>query len=277
LVLLALLLRTEQCVETRCLNFGRYIGIDYSGAATAESSLKEIRVYTAGSSAEPEEVLPLSGPRKYWSRRALAAWLHEQLTKDVPAIVGIDHAFSFPLAYFKRHGVPLDWPYFLSEFRSNCPTDDPNIYVDSVREGMVGCWSKVSGDPTWLRLTEQWTASAKSVFLFDVQGAVAKATYAGLPWLWSLRRGLEGKVHVWPFDGWDFFRGRSVVVEVCPSLWMKRFPRQERNIDPHAAFSVAAWLGRADLDGILSQFSHPALNPDERKLAEVEGWILGVV
>jgi|SRR5215471_17880192 len=133
-------------------HFGTYIGIDYSGTATVESSLKEIRVYTAGSSAVPEEVLPVWGPRKYWSRRALAAWLREQLTKDVPAIVGIDHAFSFPLAYFKRHGLPLDWPRFLSEFRSNCPTDDPNIYVDFVREGMVGCWSKVSGDPAWLRL-----------------------------------------------------------------------------------------------------------------------------
>ena len=201
--------------------FGTRIGIDYSGAATAESSLKEIRVYVAGSSAVPEEVLPVSGPRKYWSRRGLAIWLRDQLTKDVPAIVGIDHAFSFPLAYFERYCLPLDWLQFLREFRSNCPTDDANIYVDFVREGMVGCWSKVSGDPAWLRLTERWTASAKSAFLFDVQGAVAKATYAGLPWLWCLRR--------------------------------------------------------ADLSRTLSQFLHPALDPHERKIAEIEGWSLGVI
>ena len=122
-----------------------------------------------------------------------------------------------------------------------------------------------------------WTASAKSVFLFDVPGAVAKATYAGLPWLWSLRRGLEGKVHVWPFDGWDVSQGRCVVVEVYPSLWMKRFPRQDRSSDQQAAYSVAVWLRRADLSGTLSQFLNPTLDPHERKIAEIEGWILGVV
>jgi hypothetical protein len=198
--------------------FNRYIGIDYSGAETAESSLKAIRLYGANPSSEPDEVLPPTGPRKYWSRRALADWLLEQLCGGVPAIVGIDHAFSFPLAYFKRHGLALDWPGFLNEFRSHCPTDEPHTYVDFVRDGMAGCWSKVTGEPSWLRLTEQWTASAKSVFQFEVQGAVAKATYAGLPWLRYLRRELGGKVHFWPFDGWDVPHGRSVLAEVYPSL-----------------------------------------------------------
>jgi hypothetical protein len=52
-------------------------------------------------------------------------------------------------------------------------------------------------------LTEQWTATAKSVFQFDVQGAVAKSTYAGLPWLQYLRRECKRGLHFWPFDGWD--------------------------------------------------------------------------
>jgi hypothetical protein len=76
---------------------------------------------------------------------------------------------------------------FLNEFQSNCPTDEANTYVDFVREGMAGCWSKVTGEPSWLRLTEQWATLAKSVFLFEVHGAVPKATYAGLPWLRYLR------------------------------------------------------------------------------------------
>lgn len=135
----------------------------------------------------------------------------------------------------------------------------------------------MTGDPAWLRLTEQWTASAKSAFLFDVQGAVAKATYAGMPWLRLLRQELDGKVHFWPFDGWDLTEGRSVVVEVYPSLWMKRFPREDRNSGQHAAYAVAAWLLRTDLNGTLSQFLHPELTPHERKVAEIEGWILGVV
>lgn len=52
--------------------FERYIGVDYSGASTAESSLKEIRVYAATPSTEPREVMPPTGPRKYWSRRGVA-------------------------------------------------------------------------------------------------------------------------------------------------------------------------------------------------------------
>jgi hypothetical protein len=41
--------------------------------------------------------------------------------------------------------------------------------------------------------------------------------------------------------------------------------------------AVVAWLRRADLNGSLSQFLHPALHPEEREIAEIEGWILGVV
>ena len=255
--------------------FSHYIGIDYSGAEVAASSLKAIRVYAATPSAEPKEVLPPPSPRKYWSRRALAEWLVEQLSSGDPTIVGIDHAFAFPMAYFERHGLALDWPAFLDEFQRHCPTDE-NIYVDFVREGVDGCWSKVAGDPSWLRLTEQWTTSAKSVFQFDVQGAVAKSTYAGLPWLRYLRQKLNGKVHFWPFDGWDVPPERSVIAEVYPSLWMKRFLREDRDNDQHAAYSVASWLRRADLNGSLPQFLHPPLNRQERIIAEVEGWILGV-
>ena len=263
--------------------FERYIGIDYSGAETAESSLKPIRVYGATPATEPQEQLTPSGrptsrnqPR-YWSRERLAKWLREQLSDGTATIVGIDHAFSFPLAFFKKHGLARDWPMFLDHFQRHCPTDERNTYVDFVREGACGAWQEVTGDPSWLRVTEMWTATAKSVFLFDVQGAVAKASYAGIPWLRYLRCQSNGGIHFWPFDGWEVPFGRSVIAEVYPSLWMKRFPRQDRDSDQHAAYSVAAWLRRADSDGSLTQFFKPQLNFGERKTADVEGWILGVV
>ena len=59
------------------------------------------------------------------------------------------------------------------------------------------------GDPRWRRLSEIRARTAKSVFLFDVQGQVAKSTHAGLPWLLYLRRQLGDRVHFWPFDGWQ--------------------------------------------------------------------------
>ena len=106
------------------------------------------------------------------------------------------------------------------------------------------------GDQRWVRLTERWTATAKSVFQFDVQGAVAKSTYAGLPWLRYLRHECKRSIHFWPFDGWDIPKGSSVVAEVYPSSWIRRFPIGSRDGDSQAAFAVAAWLHRADVNAL---------------------------
>ena len=258
--------------------FKRYIGIDYSGAETPTSSLSGLRVYEASNERQPGEVPPPPSPRKYWTRRGIAEWLREQLLKSEPTIVGIDHAFSFPMQYFEMHGLPLDWPSFLEDFRHHWPTHEDHTYVDFIRDEFCGKGFYRVGDPSWFRLTERWTAAAKSVFRFDVQGAVAKSTHAGLPWVLYLREHCGDRVHFWPFDGWDVPNGKSAVVEVYPSLWMRRFPNEgERNGDQQAAYAVAGWLRRADLDGSLASFFHPPLEPCEQSLAEVEGWILGVV
>ncbi len=90
-------------------HFTRYIGIDYSGAQTADSSCKGIRVFMAEISGEPAQVQPPPSPRRYWTRRGLAEWLREELDRDIPTLVGIDHAFSFPLAYFEKYRLPSDW------------------------------------------------------------------------------------------------------------------------------------------------------------------------
>ena len=44
--------------------FTRFIGIDYSGAQTPESSLKGLRVYCADGAAAAQEVVPPPSPRK---------------------------------------------------------------------------------------------------------------------------------------------------------------------------------------------------------------------
>jgi hypothetical protein len=63
--------------------FGRYIGIDYSGAETADSSCKGIRVFMAEGSGEPAQVQPPPSPRRYWTRRGLAKWLCNELDGDI--------------------------------------------------------------------------------------------------------------------------------------------------------------------------------------------------
>ena len=145
-------------------HFNRYIGIDYSGAETADSSCKGIRVFMAEGANEPAQVLPPPSPRRYWTRRGLTEWLREELDRDIPTLVGIDHAFSFPLAYFEKYRLSSDWQDFLEDFRYHWPTDEEGIFIDLIRDGHAGRGSKRVGDNRWLRLTEAWTATAKSVF-----------------------------------------------------------------------------------------------------------------
>ncbi len=258
------------------MTFTRHIGIDYSGAQTPTTSLKGLRVYLSEGSAPPVEIQPPPSPRKYWTRRGIAEWLVERLAEDVQTLVGIDHGFSFPLRYFETHHLPPDWPAFLDDFQRHWPTDGDHTYVDFVRDGSVGNGAARMGSTRWRRLTEERAGAAKSVFHFDVQGQVAKSTHAGIPWLRFIREQLGRRVHFWPFDGWEIPAGCSVVAEVYPALWSRGIAREDRTGDQHDAYSIAAWLGRADRDGTLATFLKPNLSPQERAVAEVEGWILGV-
>lgn len=258
------------------VTFDRYVGIDYSGAKTPTSSLKGLRVYMVDHTVLPVEVQPPPSPRTYWTRRGIAQWLVERFSEQRATLVGIDHGFSFPLRYFETHHLPTDWPAFLDDFQRHWPSDEDNTYVDFIRDGVRGNGAARSGNPRWRRLTEERAGAAKSVFHFDVQGSVAKSTHAGLPWLRHLREQVGGRVHFWPFDGWDIPAGRSVVAEVYPSLWSRSFAREGRTADQHDAYAIAAWMRRADLDGSLAGFLDPSLAPAEHTVAQIEGWILGI-
>lgn len=254
--------------------FERYIGIDYSGAETPTSGLKGLRIYLADRISPPFEVHPPPSSRKYWTRRGVAEWLVDRLSEGRPTLIGIDHGFSFPLRYFDEHRLSHDWPAFLDDFQRHWPTDEDNTYVDFVREGVCGNGAARQGNARWRRMAEV-RAGAKSVFHFDVPGSVAKSTHAGLPWLRYIRL-RASMVHCWPFDGFSIPAGASVLAEVYPSLWSRDFHREDRNGDQQDAFSVAAWMRNADIEGVLPEFFDVALPPEERATMRIEGWILGI-
>ncbi len=256
--------------------FERFIGIDYSGAATPSSSLKGLRVYLATQEREAVEVLPPSSPRKYWTRQGIAHWLLETLREPIPTLVGIDHGFSFPLRYFEHHRLAPDWDKFLRDFQRHWPTDGQYVYVDFVRDGSVGNGAERQGSSKWRRITEE-RCRAKSVFHFDCQGSVAKSTHAGLPWLLFLRLHLGTNLHFWPFDGFSVPAGCSAILEAYPALYKHRFSAQPGMTgDQHDACSVASWLRQADASGELEAALHPVMDPGMQLLARTEGWILGV-
>lgn len=229
-------------------SFNRYIGIDYSGAETCDSSLKGLRIYMWDNSTEPREIAPPPSLRRYWTRKGITEWLVEKLSEQQRTLVGIDHGFSFPLQYFEKYGLPRDWPSFLDDFQEHWPTDEACTYVDFVRDGACGNGAARCGDSRWRRITEV-RAGAKSVFHFDVPGSVAKSTHAGIPWLRFLRKAVGDRIYFWPFDGWAVPPGKSAVVEVYPALWSHSFPRDGRDSHQQDTYAVAEWLRRSDLAG----------------------------
>ncbi|MFN9278825.1 MAG: hypothetical protein ACK6DW_03700 [Betaproteobacteria bacterium] len=255
--------------------FRRYLGIHYSGAETPDSGLKNLRVYSATPDTPAQEVLPPPGPRKYWSRRELAHWLAQELAGDMPTIVGIDHALSFPLRYFEVHRLALDWMVFLEDFHRHWPTDAPHTYVDFILNGARGEGAARMGNPRWMRLTDERCRAARSVFQFEGQGKVAAATHAGLPWILFLKRQLGERLHVWPFDGWEIPAGKPALVEARPAIWRDLVPVAALDAGQKDAFVTASWLKGADSSGELSDFLQPALSQSERLVCGVEGWIVG--
>ncbi len=254
--------------------FGSHVGIDYSGAETPTSGIKGLQVFVAVGGAEPQLVRTPAGPGRKWSRKVIAHWLLDQLAGNQPIIVGIDHGFSFPASYFHRYGLST-WDDFLEDFHRHWPTDEDYNYVDFVRQDHP----PRTGRKNELRLTERWTSSATSVFRFDGQGAVGKSTHSGIPWLRFLRRDsrLQGRVHFWPFDGFDVPAGKSVVAEVYPSIFRRRYPQGSRTGDEHDAFATASWLRDTDADGNLPRYFGVTLRAEQLKIAALEGWILGVI
>lgn len=253
--------------------FARYIGIDYSGAATPERGLPGIRVYESLRGAEPVERRPHRDPRRNWSRISLLDWLGKQLTASPgPVLCGLDHAFSFPLAWFEEHARPLNWEAFLDDFVQGWPTHQRGVSVEALRRSP--CERRRPGSARWRRQTDL-CFGAKSVFHFDVPGSVAKSTHAGLPMLQCLRNRLGKAVHFWPFDGWVPRKGVSVIAEIYPSLWSHRYPRANRTPDQHDAYASAKALSGFDASGTLQSAFNPDLNSEARNAAEIEGWILG--
>jgi diadenosine tetraphosphate (Ap4A) HIT family hydrolase len=250
--------------------FDRYIGIDYSGAETPTASLKGLRVYMVDGPAPAREIQPPGSPRRYWTRQGIAEWLVERLSENIPTVVGIDHGFSFPIKYFERHHLPMDWQIFLEDFQRHWPAGEAHVYVDFLREN-----NPRTGNSKWRRLAEI-ESKAKSVFHFDVQGSVAKSTHSGLPWLLYIRNQLGKRINFWPFDAWQIPVGKSVVAEVYPALWNKGYPPENRDSHQHDAFCVAEALRRADQDGTIKNMFEPDLSERDLQIASIEGWILGL-
>ena len=243
--------------------FDRYIGIDYSGSGLPTEGRPGIQVFTATPDADARPVRPPVG--NHWSRAVLAAWLIEQLAQDQRLIVGIDHAFALP---YEKKGNGSNWVEFLKNFRDEWWTDERQVTLAEIAARYPDCRDL-------LRLTEQWTSSAKSVFNIHGPG-VACSTFAGIPWLLRIRQSCGDRVFFWPFYGWTPDSTKHVIVEVYPALFKNRYRSTDLIGDALDAFAVAQWLKETDKNGFLEHYFAPPLTTEQRILAQLEGWIFGV-
>ena len=99
--------------------------------------------------------------------------------------------------------------------------------------------------------------------------------------LWNycdvLRDEAGERIHFWPFDGWVPAPGKSVVVEVYPSIFRNRYAREGRTADEQDACATARWMIDMDARGVLAGYFARPLTDLERATAEREGWILGIM
>lgn len=250
--------------------FARYIGIDYSGAGRPDQRISGLRCFESSQGTPAQEVLD---GHRLWSRQGLHACLAEWIFGQEPVLIGIDHGFSFPEAYFEAHGLGT-WFEALEDFVAHWPCDQHT--VQSLRNDPVAM--RRQGSARWRRECEK-LARAKSVFHFDVPGSVAKSTHAGLPWLLKLKLQGRERLHVWPFDGLEPMPGATVILEAYPALWssqVKGLMPATLGPDQRDACVVAESLQRADASGLLEAW---LLDPKARLGHEQlgrEGWILGV-
>jgi hypothetical protein len=248
-------------------SFDVYIGVRYSGRKAPKERIDDLVVFAARGDAEAYRELNREDLEGRFSRQELAEWLRAKLVEEERVIVGLDHAFSFPLSYMHRHGLET-WEAFLRDFEEHWPT-----HTLSVKELLPGL-SRL-GDADEQRLSARWTASPRGVFQFDLQDNTARDTHAGIPWLSYLRRAGE-RVHFWPFDGFAVPDGKSVVAEVRPARLTNRYAREGLDRQEAEAFAICAWLQDRDRLDLLRPYFEPPLSEPERQRAQLEGWILGV-
>ena len=69
-----------------------------------------------------------------------------------------------------------------------------------------------------------------------------------------------------------------MIAEVFPSMLRRRYPAENRTVDQHDAYAVARWLKEMDSGRKLDEvYFDPPMTGKERRVAELEGWILGVM
>jgi hypothetical protein len=294
--------------------FERFIGIDWSGAATRSGQ----RIYVAEAHRQGGRITLHSVVRAR-DRGAVEAYLggapleHAPAWEDWPGpapldhrarrVVAMDFAFGFPAA-FEHPEAASDWSWAdLTSWAASL--DSSNGTIEPIRRAIerdpeIARQFRLHGGADarmHLRLTDRHaTNKAESVFHLIGPSQVGLGSITGIAMLHRLRE-VDG-LAVWPFDPPEAIdRASAVLVEAFPRMWLDRglrknqLPERVRQFDAWRRWGVAfhekAELAAASSGDALDSAAAaigaarscktlpaPENVPEEARLRE--GWIVGV-
>jgi hypothetical protein len=304
----------DKVLHPMAMQFERFIGIDWSGAATRSGQ----RIYVAEAHRQGGRITLHSVVRAR-DRSAVEAYLrggpleHAPAWEDWPGpgpldrrsrrVVAMDFAFGFPAA-FEHPEAAADWSWRdLTSWAAS--VDTQNGTIETVRQAIernpeVARQFRLHGGGSarmHLRLTDRHaTNRAESVFHLIGPSQVGLGSITGIAMLDRLRD-VEG-LAVWPFDPPEQIdSAAAVMVEVFPRMWLdaglrkNELPERVRQFDAWRRWGVAF---RADAE-LAAASSGDALDaaaaaigaarscktlpgPDgiPEEACRREGWIVGV-
>lgn len=208
----------------------RVLAVDWSGAASGAAKKIWLCEVSGG------RVLRLECGR---NRRSIESWLVGAVRRDPELVVGLDFAFSMPLAFLKKRGHrEIDEVWREVEMQGE----------DWLAECPFPFWGKPGKkkpplpDSVLLRRTESETGEAVgmrpfSVFQIGGAGAVGVGSLRGQPMLRRLRR--RGFA-IWPFDRPAF----PLVIEIWPRVFLGSLVKSDP--EARAAFLAERYPDLAD-------------------------------
>lgn len=227
--------------------FGRFVGIDWSGARAGYRRKIQVAVCLSGDA--PPLLVEAAGG---WTRQGVVDWLTHDVLPAGDALVGFDFSFAPPFidrgAYLPGLNAPEEGPAFWAWLDAMCADADLGAASFLERHRGHHFYLGAADGPKArfmrLRACEQAFNAAgggKPSSVFDAIGAaqVAKASFAGMR---ALHR-LQNHAAIWPFAA----TGRaSVIVEIYCRAFIRHAGFAGRKLRSGAALDAAlAALGSA--------------------------------
>jgi hypothetical protein len=290
-------------------NFDHYIAIDWSGAKSKGTS--SIAVCQARSGDGCPELI-MNPYHLRWSRQDVVSYIKKLSLGSEPILLGIDCNFSYSHIIAKKHFPRIERAFELWEKIEGYCSGAENYYAQDfwTDPGIASdFWVKGKKPNNFVnhhRLTEeacQKSEDGNPESPFKLIGAkqVGKGGLSGMLVLNDLRRHLQEKMAIWPFDDLETCQKATIViVEIYPRIFIKRaglgqskiketrelnrvlnffrsMPYRVETLDDHQCDALIAAVGMRHLCQTSEPLEPLSRWPDSiQSQLLLEGWIFGV-